>query len=38
MPKDKIRVAVVIPRYIPVFGGAENQCRILNSKLLASGK
>lgn len=35
--RSKIRVAVVIPRYAPVFGGAENQCRSLNRSLLASG-
>jgi len=36
--KTKIRIAVVIPRYYPVFGGAENQCRLLNRYLLASRK
>ncbi len=32
-----IRLAVVIPRYAPIFGGAENQCRSLNKSLLATG-
>lgn len=32
-----MRVAVVIPRYHPVFGGAENQARLLNRRLIASG-
>lgn len=32
------RVAVVIPWYYPVFGGAENQCRLLNRQVLASGQ
>ena len=27
---------VVIPRYAPVFGGAENQCRLLNRHLVQS--
>jgi len=27
---------VVIPRYAPVFGGAENQCRLLNRHLVRS--
>src|SRR6267143_1201843 len=35
--RPKLRVAVVIPRYAPVFGGAENQCRSLNRSLIASG-
>lgn len=26
---DKVRVAHVIPRYYPIFGGAETQCRLL---------
>ncbi len=26
---NRIRVGVIIPRYHPVFGGAENQCRLL---------
>ncbi len=34
----KVRVAVVIPRYYPIFGGAETQCRLLNKYLLASGE
>lgn len=32
-----VRVAVVIPRFAPVFGGAENQCRLLNARLLEGG-
>lgn len=32
------RVAVVIPRYYPVLGGAESQCRLLNLHLMASGE
>jgi glycosyltransferase involved in cell wall biosynthesis len=28
-----LRVAVVIPRYFPIYGGAENQCRILCQEL-----
>ncbi|MFN2566827.1 MAG: glycosyltransferase family 4 protein [Gemmatimonadaceae bacterium] len=32
-----IRVAVVIPRYTPIFGGSENQCRQLNRCLRATG-
>jgi glycosyltransferase involved in cell wall biosynthesis len=35
---DKIRVAHVIPRYFPVFGGAETQCRLLVRHLLATGE
>jgi glycosyltransferase involved in cell wall biosynthesis len=31
-----VRVIVVIPRYAPVFGGAENQCRLLNRHLVLS--
>lgn len=33
----KIRVAVVIPRYFPIFGGAENQCRALCKELQLAG-
>jgi glycosyltransferase involved in cell wall biosynthesis len=33
-----LRVAVVIPRYHPIFGGAENQCRVLNRALQADGR
>lgn len=29
---------VVIPRYAPVFGGAENQCRLLNRQLVGSNR
>jgi glycosyltransferase involved in cell wall biosynthesis len=36
-PEERIRVAVVIPRYAPIFGGAENQCRQLTHALRASG-
>ena len=32
-----MRVAVVIPRYRPVFGGAENQAALLSAHLLKSG-
>jgi L-malate glycosyltransferase len=35
--KTPIRVVVVIPRYHPAFGGAENQCRILSRRLVSSG-
>lgn len=35
--RQPLRLAVVIPRYAPVFGGAENQCRLLNRHLLQSG-
>ena len=31
-----LRLMVVIPRYAPVFGGAENQCRLLNRYLVRS--
>jgi glycosyltransferase involved in cell wall biosynthesis len=31
-----IRAAVVIPRYSPLFGGAENQCRLLSRTLIES--
>ena len=34
----KIRVAQVIPRYFPIFGGAETQCRLLVHHLLATGE
>ena len=27
---EPLRVAVVIPRSFPIFGGAENQCALLN--------
>lgn len=38
-PKDsKIRVAVIIQRYFPIFGGAENQCRLLNEYLAKTAK
>lgn len=33
-----MRVVMVIPRYFPIFGGAENQCRLLIARLLASGQ
>jgi glycosyltransferase involved in cell wall biosynthesis len=33
----KPRVAIVIPRYHPVYGGAENQCLLLNRHLMKSG-
>ena len=33
-----IRVAVFIPRYFPIFGGAENQAKLLNRELIASKK
>lgn len=35
---SKIRIAVVIQRYFPIFGGAENQCRLLNEYLVTRGK
>lgn len=34
----KVRVAMVIPRYYPIFGGAENQCRLLVTHLLVSAQ
>lgn len=37
MSAPAVRVAVVIPRFAPVFGGAENQCRLLNARLLEGG-
>src|SRR5438874_907174 len=33
-----LRLMVVIPRYAPVFGGAENQCRLLNRYLVRSSR
>lgn len=36
-PVTPVRVAVVIPRYAPIFGGAENQCRQLNRALRRRG-
>src|SRR5205085_4745160 len=35
-PVRPVRLMVVIPRYAPVFGGAENQCRLLNRYLVRS--
>lgn len=32
-----LRIAVLIPRYYPIFGGAENQARLLNRTLAMSG-
>ena len=36
--EGKIRAAHVIPRYFPIFGGAETQCRLLIRHLLATGE
>jgi glycosyltransferase involved in cell wall biosynthesis len=33
-----VRIAVVIPRYFPIYGGAENQCRLLCRELERSGR
>jgi len=35
--RPPFRVAVVIPRYYPIFGGAENQARVLSRALRATG-
>ena len=34
MIKSDVNIAVVISRYYPIFGGAENQARLLNYNLL----